>query len=292
MHAQVQTRADPAPDTGEPTAAQARALVGFAQALGGISIDPTKRDFLRTRLGRLLRALDLASYDDLVDQAMRSDLVKKAILEELTTHTTSFYRERRHFAWLQDHALPDFFLGRKPVNDPFTIWSAACSTGAELWTAGFEVVEFATRIGRTLPFRLIGTDVSDRILKTARGATFTDTEVDGVPPEILSRHFRRADGAHANRPGHIYRVKSELRAKAEFRQLNLLEPSFAPPFKADVVFLRNVLIYFQPTDRDRVVKAVVDRLHPGGALLTGHSEAIDARRFGMTQHAPSIYRKP
>ncbi len=274
-----------------PTDGEALAIVRIARELGGISLDADKKDFIRTRLGRLLREFGLDGYGGLVARATQSQEIRRRVLEALTTHTTSFFRENNHYDWMLETALPEMLGARVESTVPFTVWSAACSTGVELWSAGMTLARFEANFGRTVPYRLIGTDVSEQILKVVRGATYTEEQMSGVPSDMRSRFFLRANAAAVRRQGHVYRVVPVLRAKAEFRVLNLLQANGRTDFKADIAFLRNVLIYFDPPDRDRIVRGVVDALLVGGALLTGHSESINAARFGLKQCAPSIYRK-
>lgn len=274
-----------------PSEAEARALVQIARDLAGLSLDPGKRDFLRTRLGRLMRERGLESYGPLIAEAGQSDPLRRRILEAFTTHTTSFFRERGHFDHLRQTILPEW--AARPVQ-PFAapvIWSAACSSGAELWSAAITVAEFADQAGITLPVKLIGSDISHRILRAARGATYAEQEMAGLPADLMSRYFLRAPSDRRGHPGYLYRVKPDLRGQAEFHCINLLQADQQAEFRADVVFLRNVLIYFDVADRERIVRAVLRRMTPGATLFTGHAEALNTRAYGLDQIAPSTFRK-
>lgn len=268
---------------------QAAALARLARRRAGLSLDRAKLDFFRTRIARLLRETGARDCADLLSAAERSDATAARILDALTTHTTAFFREARHYDWLASEGFAR--LSRRPLSTgpPFTIWSAACSTGAELWSAGMILLDFAESTGRSLPFALLGTDVSARILKVAEGATYTEDEVAGVPVEMRARRLLRSRSPHPSSGRHVYRISRDLRRVAAFRRANLLES--AGEISADVAFLRNVLIYFDPPDRERAVRAVVARLRPGGVLLTGHSETLDARAYGLEPVAPSIFLK-
>lgn len=166
---------------------------------------------------------------------------------------------------------------------PLTIWSAACSSGPELYSA-MMVARDLQRPGDGLMG--IGTDISRPILRRAERAVYTAEEISGLPEADRRAHLLRArNGADA------YRIARDLRERARWHLTNLVGLPDLPPFRAHAAFLRNVLIYFDAPTRDRVVRGVVARLAPGGYLLTGHSETLVAAHFGLSPVRPSIYRK-
>jgi chemotaxis protein methyltransferase CheR len=268
----------------------ARQLVSRAERISGVKIDAEKTEFVKLRLGRRLQVLglrDFNAYQTYLSQDS-SGTATRHLVEALTTHTTSFFREIRHYDWLENQGL-DLMLGERPPG-PFLIWSAAASLGAELWSAGM-LMHDRSRAGKPpADWRLIGTDISERILKRAQAATYTEDELNGLSDSRAERFLLRSRKPYDHNIRPIYRIIPELRARARFKKANLQDLSLLEPFTADVVFLRNVLIYFEPEAQRRVVEAVIDRIRPGGVLMTGHSETLQANDR-LSQVLPTIYRK-
>lgn len=286
MH-KISTLQDPA----RISPAQAAAFVEMAHQRGGLSLDAQKTQFFETRLAGLLRDPRFGSAEALLKAAKSDPGMADTVLERLTTHTTSFFREPGHYDWLAKTGFQTLTARALTSSEPFTIWSAACSTGAELWSAGMEWLDWQAASRRRDPVALIGTDVSQRILKICAGATYRDDEVQGVPQARRSRYLLSSRTARDGQGKPFWRVAPALRARASFLQANLQRLDQLRLFKADVVFLRNVLIYFEPDDRDRAVRAVVRRIRPGGILMTGHAERIDPDAYGLRSRGPSLFEK-
>lgn len=278
-------------DPARVSPAQAAAFVNMAHQRGGLSLDAQKTQFFETRLASLMRDPRFGSAEALLKAAKSDVRVADAVLERLTTHTTSFFREPGHYDWLAKTGFKTLTQRALTSSEPFTIWSAACSTGAELWSAGMEWLDWQTSAHRQDPVALIGTDVSQRILRICTGATYRDDEVQGVPPARRTRYLLCSRTARDGQGKPYWRIAPALRSRAAFLQANLQRLDQLRPFRADVVFLRNVLIYFEPDDRDRVVKAVVRRIRPGGVLMTGHAERIDPELYGLRSKGPSLFEK-
>lgn len=270
---------------------QARILVNAVYRLGGISVAAEKIDFLEHRINRLLRETGVQSLSAYINEVRQAPSGQAALrlVEALTTHTTSFFRERAHYDWLETKGLPALLALGAGRDRPLKVWSAACSTGAELWSAGMIVDSFARAQDRNLRWELVGTDVSRKILATAAQATFEAEDIQPIPEVFRQRHLlrscHRADGRT------LYRISPELRRRTRLAWANLLDLPSNMSLTADVAFLRNVLIYFEPEDQARAVMNVAMRLQTGGYLLTGHSESLSNPPLGMTLVAPSIYQK-
>lgn len=262
---------------------QVPALARLAREAAGIELHGGKIEFLQARLARRLTACGLREFDDYARLVESDPGERRAFVEALTTHTTSFFREADQYRWLEAEGLPEIFanaVGREVV-----IWSAACSSGQEGWSA----LMVAERLRRTRLYapmaRLIGTDISTQVLRRAATAVYSGDEVASLPLEhrrLFLLSARSGDGR--------CRITPELRARASWRQANLVEGSGLEGVSADVVFLRNVLIYFDAETQRRVIDTVVRRLRPGGYLLTGHTETA-YRRPDLAILRPSIYRK-
>jgi len=286
---------------------QARILVEAVHRLSGIAVSADKTDFIEHRLSRLLRRTGIDSVNGYIQELQTAPAGPAAqnLVEALTTHTTSFFRERGHFDWLEAQGFPALLAQGAGRARPLTIWSAACSTGAELWTAGMVLDTFARAREPALRWALIGTDVSQQILAKAALATFDEDDIRPIPEAMRQRYLLRSrakggaggrardltGAAAATGGGTRYRISPELRRRARLAWANLLDLPAGLKISADVAFLRNVLIYFQPEDQLRAAMNVARRLQPGGYLLTGHAESLAQLPPGMTLVAPSIYRK-
>jgi chemotaxis protein methyltransferase CheR len=280
------------PAEAQLTPAQCRFFADLAREGAQLNVDPAKVDFLRLRLSRRLRALGLDDFDA-YESLLRADPEgpeRACLVEALTTHTTSFFREKHQYDWLAERGLDLLGEDGAGFDRPLTVWSAACSTGAELWSAAMVVADRASRPGGLRRFRLFGTDISRPILKKAAGATYAEDEIAGVSRDHQVRYLMRSKASHGKEGRRLYRVAPELRANASFAVVNLTDSAGLPPIAADVAFLRNVLIYFDPAVQVRVVDAVAARIRPGGFLLTGHAEAIP-QRPNLLVVGPSIYRR-
>ena len=266
--------------------ADVKQIAAMARTVVGITIDERKTDFLTGRLGRRLIANGLESYADYCN-LLQADAVERVhFAEALTTHTTNFFRENSQYEWLRDEGLPTFAAPGQVGARDLVIWSAACSTGQEGYSALMVVQQGRDAGSWQLMPRLIGTDISRPVLKRAETAIYGKQEIESIPPEVRRRFLMSSKTAAG-----IYRIIPELRSRASWRRANLATAEGLDSIKADVVFLRNVLIYFDDDIRARVIDNVVSRLRPGGVLMMGHTETLRARPDGLELVRPSIYRK-
>lgn len=261
-------------------------IAGVAKARSGLLLTPDQGYMLETRLAPLLRREGLASLDALALRlrlAPAGDALADAVAEALATHETSFFRD----AWPFDHlrrVLPALAAARPP-GTPVRIWSAGCSTGQEAYSAAMIVQEQAAQLaGRRVG--ILGTDIGRDVLARARDGSFTQFEVRrGLPPGLLARHFRQEDGR--------WRIAPTLRAMVRFEHWNLLS-DLRPLGRFDVIFCRNVLIYFDPPTKARVLAALAAQLSPAGVLHLGGAETV----LGLTDRLVpcpgerGVYRRP
>jgi chemotaxis protein methyltransferase CheR len=279
------------PDAARISPAAATGFVDLAHQRGGLCLDARKTQFFETRLGALIRNPRFGSAEALLAAAQGDGRVADLVVERLTTHTTSFFREPGHYDWLARTGFAQLTRRALTSSEPFTIWSAAASTGAELWSAGMEWFDWQRSVGRHDPVALIGTDLSHRILRIAEGATYRDEEIQGIPPARRDRYLLCSRTARDGSGKPFWRVSQTLRSRATLLQANLQRLDQLRAFRADVVFLRNVLIYFEPDDRDRAIRQVVGRMRTGGVLMTGHAERIEPGRFDLRPEGPSLFVK-
>ncbi len=273
------------------TAAQAAEIVSRLRAASGISIGADKHAFIELRVGRRLRELGIADFGAYMVRLSGPEGAAElaALIDCLATNTTSFFREGTHYDWLETEGAPERVAAGAGRERDFVIWSAACSLGAELWSAGMVLEKLsAGPLGR-LRYALHGTDVSTTVLERAKAAIFSEEELTGLPEPIRKRHLLRSKAPVGGRT--LYRIEPDLRRRAAFAYANLMKPETAPRIEADVAFLRNVLIYFEPDGQRRAIEGVAARLRPGGYLLLGHAESLPSPIPGLTQRGPAIYRK-
>ena len=232
----------------------------------GISLSSAKQDMVYSRLARRLRALGLKSFGLYLDQLERGGPAEwESFVNSLTTNLTSFFREAHHFPILADHL-------RKQAGRPLRIWCCASSTGEEPYSIAMTVVE--TFGGFTAPVSIVASDVDTSVLATASKGVYPGDRVDKLSAEQLRRFFVAENG--------VYRVKPELRRMIEFRQINLLDTRvpLSPGF--DVVFCRNVMIYFDKPTQYAILSRFAPLMHPHGLLFAGHSESF--------VHAADLFR--
>ncbi|MEL7347432.1 MAG: CheR family methyltransferase [Pseudomonadota bacterium] len=285
--------------------AQAARLVRIAHEASGITFGPGKIDFLRGRLTPRLEALGCRDFDAYLNrlESAEGETERQHLVEALTTHTTSFFRESRHFDWLRTEGLAALISRGIGVERDLVLWSAACSTGAELWTASMLLASTEVPGGAPLAWQGVGSDISTKILRRASTAIFSEEEVARIPEDLRRRFLLRSraggeggtadsDGVNVRASARArYKIVPELRARCRLLQMNLLALEGAPRFTADVVLLRNVLIYFSQEDQHRVASAVAARLAPGGFLLTGHAEPLRQTVPGLRAVDTAIYTK-
>lgn len=255
----------------------------------GIQLPASKEPMIHQRLRRLVLAGGWDSTDAFLSAALRSQDMSEdlfAAIDLLTTNTTAFFREPSHFEFLRRQILPDRL--RQRARPPrLKIWSAASSEGAEAYTVAMVLAD-AQREGHAFDYAILGTDISHRMLEKARSAIYHDTQLTGIPPQYLSRYLltSRDPGMEGQN-----RIVPELRARVRFAELNLMRNGYPVDRDVDVVFLRNVLIYFDAEDQARVVSNITQHLAPGGHLIVGHAESMCVRHPALTQIVPTIFVK-
>lgn len=262
----------------------------FAEFIGkecGIKLPPTKKVMLEARLHKRLRALGFADYAQYSEflfspQGLESELGH--LIDQVTTNTTDFFREPRHFEFLRTRVLPEWHARHR--GRPLRVWSAGCSIGAEPYTLAMVLCDF--REARPdFRFEIVATDISRQVLQKAHSAVYTEDQARGVPEALMRKYFLRSK----DRTRRLVRLVPEVRRCVEFRWLNFMEEfGFREPH--DIIFCRNVIIYFdKPTQHD-LLSRFCRNLLSGGHLFIGHSESLAGMALPLAQAAPTIYRKP
>ncbi len=269
----------------QPQLFQRFAALAYDKA--GISIKPGKEALVSARLAKRLRALSLPDAESYLsyleaDQSGR-ELVR--FLDVISTHFTSFYRERDHFELLESELAGLVAKGHRRLR----IWSAASSTGEEPYTLAMTALG-VQGVDR-LDFKILATDISVDTLRQAAEGRYSDARMEPVPPALRSRWFGRVPDP-SDPHSELWEASPELKGRIAFRRLNLAEPPFPMAGPFDVVFCRNVLIYFDQATRQRLISAVDGLLRPGGLLCVGHTETLSGVDCTLRMVKPSVFRKP
>ena len=265
-----------------------RALI---RQMTGISLPPAKIHLIEQRLRRRVAAFDLPDTESylqmLLDHPGMDDELR-IVIDLITTNTTSFFREAAHFDYLASKIVPDLVAHAQPGQRPrLKVWSAAASEGAEAYTVAMVLAELQRR-GQVFDWAILGTDISNRMLQRATEAIYDAEQLTGIPQDLRARYF--LTGAEPSVAGKA-RVVPELRRRVRFRHLNLMDESYPIDHDVQVIFLRNVLIYFDQADKERVIARLARHLAPGGFLIVGHAESMVVRQVNLTQVKPTIFQK-
>lgn len=266
-----------------------KVLSNYIYNVSGISIDASKAYLLETRFGKLLEEEGCKSYSEFYHKA-KSDtrrVLEKRIINAITTNETLFFRDTSPFDLLKHKILPEMIdarTGKAPQSRSanLNIWSSACSTGQEIYSIAIIIKELLGNNGGH-KISLMGTDLSDAAVAQASAGTYNKFEIErGLPREKLQRYFTAAGGN--------WKIRDEIRAMATFRRMNLMQP-FMGIGKFDIIFCRNVAIYFTLPDRKKLFNKIADVLEPDGYLLIGSTESLTGicPRFVPKRHLRSVY---
>ncbi len=256
-----------------------------------INLGSDKRELVTARLNKRLKATNIESISDYCRYLQTEEDEEELghLIDAISTNHTYFFREKEHFDYLYNHVLPEMVKRRATERwSHFSVWSAASSSGEEPYTLAITVAEYMRKNNLDWPWRLEATDISHRILQKARVGVYKEETVSKVPPEMIKLYFQKGFGPQEGN----YRVRPNIAEMVTFRQLNLLESE--PPGKDlfNVIFCRNVMIYFDHATQQELVARLTRRLVPGGYLMVGHSESLTAIQHNLTSVKPAIYRKP
>ena len=258
----------------------------------GIKMSESKRTMLNSRLSKRLRELGFASFGRYCEflfseRGMAEEMVH--LINAVTTNKTDFYREPAHFDALRRTVLPTLEACRGPCDGrrPLKVWSAGCSTGEEPYTLAMVLAEIQVE-KPGFAFEILATDISTRVLEVAKRAVYPADRVTPVPPAARKRYLlRRRDPKIAE-----VRIVPELRRLVRFGRLNFMADEFGLSDPVDIIFCRNVIIYFDRETQERLITRFSRYLHRGGYLFLGHSETLHGYQTPFVQVAPTIYRRP
>lgn len=261
-------------------------IARYIYAQAGIRLPPAKLTMIEGRLRRRVRATGretLGDYCAWVFQDGNLEQERQHLLNAVTTNKTDFFREPKHFEYLQGVVLPQMQEeGRRRLR----VWSAACSTGAEPYTIAMVLDAFA-RDRRGPDYGILATDLDTEVLAAARRGIYPAAMVDPVPAALRQRYVLRP----RDRDRDDVRIVPELRSAIGFAQLNLMDESYPVGEPMDIIFCRNVLIYFDKATQEQVVRRLAACLRPDGLLFLGHSESIAGLSLPLTPVANTVFKK-
>jgi chemotaxis protein methyltransferase CheR len=259
-------------------------LTSFIIQKYGINLTQ-KKTLVEGRLSNTVQQRGFKDFKSFIDMifADRSGTEMINLLNKLTTNHTFFLREKEHYDFMKDVALPHFEKTKK--NHKISIWSAACSSGEEPYTNIMAVREYFAGRAAAWDVEVLATDISERVMNKAKEAIYHVDSMKNLPDTWKRKYFIKQDND-------CYKVSDEVTKRVTFKTFNLMEPV---PYKAnpyDIIFCRNVMIYFEHDTKIEVVKRLYDALVPGGYLFIGHAESItrDATQYQFIK--PAIYRRP
>lgn len=263
-----------------------RRLSNFITEHAGIKLPDVKKVMLQSRLQKRLRELNMDNYKDYVDFVFSEEGLQNEIihmLDVVSTNKTDFFREPVHFEFLEKHVLPEY-VRQFPVSRQMKIWSAGCSSGEEVYTIAMSLSECKENYPG-IDFRILGTDISTDILQRALNAVYKEEKVETVPVKLKKKYLLRSKDRKLKK----VRVVSELRNKASFKRLNFMDTSYNIAEEFDVIFCRNVLIYFNRDTQEKVINRLCTKLRKGGYFFIGHSESIMGMDVPLKQIKPTIF---
>ena len=257
----------------------------------GVQLPASKKVMVESRLRRRITELGLRSVDDyfrhLFDNGGLTEELD-TIFDAVTTNKTDYFREAEHFIHLTERIIPARLSKRQATgrSSMFKVWSAAASTGAEAYTAAMVLADRESRRG-AFEWRILGTDINRKVLSEAKRAVYSDAVIQPVPAAFRERFLMRGQGAQKGN----WRVVPDLRRRVNFQKLNLMDTHYPVDHDLDVIFLRNVLIYFSEADQARVIAQLASHLAPQGHLIVGHAEGMVVRHPSLRQVGPAVYCK-
>ena len=244
----------------------------------GIELKENKQNLVESRLMKRLRDRDLESYNDYYNLILQDAKELQLMINQVTTNETSFFRENKHFDYLARKILPQ-------TNEKLKIWSAASSIGVEAYTIAMVVDEVLAL--RHLPFEILASDINIDVLQQAKEAVYDIRFSTNIPENYLRKYCLKGVGSMQNK----FAINDYLKQKLSFAQINLTKPISAQVGEFDIIFLRNVLIYFDVQTKKDVVKYVLQHLKKGGYFFIGHSETLFNISDEVVQVMPTVYQK-
>ena len=259
----------------------------FIESETGIKMPASKKKMLEGRLYKRLRALKMEGFDEYAQYLFKfkgMSAERTHIINEVTTNKTDFFREPGHFKILYDTILPSW-LYQRSNHKPLFMWSAGCSTGKEPYTLAMVMEEFKGE-HPDFDYQILATDISTRVLEIAKRGIYSEQSIEEIPIHIRKRYIMHSK----DKTKKTFRIVPELRKKITFTELNFME-NFNLSQKVDIIFCRNVVIYFEREVQEKLFGKFSVQLSPHGHLFIGHSETLNGMQVPFRQCSPTVYQK-
>jgi len=262
----------------------------FIEKQVGIKMPASKKLMIQSRLTARLKALDMHSYKEYLNYAFSSAQTENdeitSMIDVLTTNLTNFFREKEHFNVMMQTVLPT--LSAKGITNP-CLWSAGCSTGEEPYTLSMVMQEYMRlRPGKFTDYEILATDISTRVLEKAAQAVYPIETIEKLSYDLKHRYFLKSR-PETGKPR--VRVNEKTREKVRFSRLNFMDHTYNVFGPKDIIFCRNVLIYFDKQTQQEVIAKLLKNLNKGGFLFLGHSETIFGMDLPVETIAPTVFHK-
>ncbi len=263
----------------------------FIHAEYGIKMPPAKKTLLESRLQKRLRKLEIRTFKEYYDYLFSTEGKSSEILHfinQVTTNKTDFFREANHFEFLSQTALPNLIKNRTGDASNLSIWSAGCSTGEEPYTLAIVLNEYInSHPALKLNFSILATDISTEVIQKARQAVYKHTEVAPIPLMLKKKYLLKSKDRNKN----VVRIIPELRRQVQFERLNFMDRDYGLKRPVDIIFCRNVLIYFDRPTQEKIVNRLCRCLKKDGYFFQGHSESVQGMDLPLKPVFPTIYQK-
>ncbi len=247
----------------------------FVEKNYGIKLPRTKKAMVQNRLYKRLIATQIPSFELYVKYVFSSEGRKEVdfMLDELTTNKTDFFRERKHYDFLDNQVFSQ--------NKKLKIWSAGCSSGEEPYSIAM-LADY-----KNINYNILASDLSSKMIENAKTGVYSQTSVRELPNFFLLRYFEKLNVNGKD----FYKVRANIRQNVKFFKLNFKDANYNLAEKFDIIFFRNVLIYFNLQTQNEIVLKIVDYLKVGGYLFVGHAESLNCKKLPLINIMPSVYKK-
>lgn len=260
-------------------------IAKYIESTVGIKMPATKKVMMQSRLASRVKSCHCSSYKEYIQYVFSHNDELILMIDALTTNKTDFFREANHFDFLTKEVIPPLVDERVPT---INLWSAGCSSGEEPYTLAIVLEEYKKANPMAhFNFKITASDISTKVLDKAYYGVYPMEEINNIPLAMKKEYFLKCTSAKTP----LVKVKQNIRSHVSFKRLNFMDDDFFMDCIYDVIFCRNVLIYFDKQTQENVIRKFMKYLAPGGYLFLGHSETIFSMNLPLKSCAPTVYRK-
>lgn len=265
-------------------------LSTFIQDKYGIKMPEVKKTLLESRLQKRLKLLELNSFKKYCDYLFSKNGLERELpyfIDKITTNKTDFFRENEHFEFLTTRILTQLLRNHKR-GDTLRVWSAGCSTGEEPYTLAMVISDFLDNNGfNSVKLSVLATDVSNEVLQTAQKAIYHESRAVPIPFALKKKYLLKSTARDLK----LIKIAPEIRGLVTFARLNFMDDNYSMNINFDIIFCRNVIIYFDKKTQEEILKKIISYLTPGGYFFQGHSESMQGLALPIKQILPTVYMK-